>query len=168
MQIGEVCSREVYVVRPGDPLVDAAREMEDHHIGSIVVVEANDGLLRPVGIVTDRDIVRGQLQRGADLFRLRVADVMTRTPLTLEESCGVAEGLERLSGRRVRRAPVVSSSGDLVGIVSFDDLLPVVAEDLSALAKLVGTQADRERPVGAVRQVAQQRSWITEGREPAR
>jgi CBS domain-containing protein len=70
---------------------------------------------------------------------------MTKAPLTVEESCGVAEAVERMSARNVRRAPVVSSSGDLVGIVTFDDLLPVVAEDLSTLAKLIGTQARLER-----------------------
>lgn len=147
MQIGEVCSREVYIVRPEDPLVDAAREMNKRHIGAVVVVESQGDLVRPVGIVTDRDVVRGQLARSADLYCLTVGDVMTKTPLTVEENCGIAEAIERMSARNVRRAPIVSNSGDLVGIVTFDDLLSVVAEDLSTLAKLLGTQARLEREV---------------------
>lgn len=69
---------------------------------------------------------------------------MTTHPLTLPESCGIPEAIGQLSTRRVRRAPVVNESGDLVGIVSFDDLLPVVSEQLDALAKLIGDQARRE------------------------
>jgi CBS domain-containing protein len=118
--------------------------MNNRHIGAVVVVESRGELTRPVGIVTDRDVVNGQIDRGADLFCLTVGDVMTKDPLTLLEGSGVAEGIERLSTRGVRRAPVVNEAGDLVGIVTFDDLLPVVAEELTALARLVGTQAVRE------------------------
>lgn len=144
MQVGEICSREVYMVRPDEPLAEAVREMDKRHVGAVVVVESQADIVRPIGIVTDRDVVRGQLVRSTDLFCLSVGDVMTKTPLTVEESCGVGEAIERMSARNVRRAPVVSSAGDLVGIVTLDDLLPVVAEDLSVLAQLLGTQARRE------------------------
>jgi len=69
---------------------------------------------------------------------------MTADPLTLRETCGIAEAIGQMSARGVRRAPVVSESGDLVGIVSFDDLLPVVSQQPNALAKLIGDQARRE------------------------
>jgi CBS domain-containing protein len=94
--------------------------------------------------MTDRDVLNGQINRSADLFCLTVGDVMTKSPLTLPETSGVAEAVERLGARGVRRAPVVDDSGDLVGIVTFDDLLPAIAEELTALAKLVGTQAMHE------------------------
>ena len=144
MQVGDICSREVYMVRPEEPLAEAVREMDKRHVGAVVVVDSQADIVRPIGIVTDRDVVRGQLARSADLFCLNVGDVMTKTPLTVEEGCGVGEAIERMSARNVRRAPVVSSTGDLVGIVTLDDLLPVVAEDLSMLAQLLGTQARRE------------------------
>ena len=144
MQVGDICSREVYMVRSEEPLAEAVREMDKRHVGAVVVVDSQADIVRPIGIVTDRDVVRGQLVRSADLFCLSVGDVMTKTPLTVEESCGVGEAIERMSARNVRRAPVVSSTGDLVGIVTLDDLLPVVAEDLSMLARLLGTQARRE------------------------
>ncbi len=145
MQVGDICSREVYIVRPEEPLAEAVREMDKRHVGAVVVVESQADLVRPIGIVTDRDVVRGQLVRSADMFCLSVGDVMTKAPLTVEENCGVGEAIERMSARNVRRAPVVSSTGDLVGIVTLDDLLPVVAENLSMLAQLLGTQARREQ-----------------------
>jgi CBS domain-containing protein len=144
VQIGDICSREVYVVRPDESLAVAVREMNDRHIGSVIVVEPRGELQRPVGIVTDRDVVRGQISRSADLFCLTVGDVMTKNPMMLLETSGVTEAVERLSARGVRRAPVVNASGDLVGIVTVDDLLPVVAEELTSLARLVGAQAVRE------------------------
>jgi CBS domain-containing protein len=86
----------------------------------------------------------GELKSHADLFVLTVQDVMTADPLTIAESCGLAEAITSLRARGVRRAPVVADTRGLVGIVSLDDLLPAVAEELTALAKLIGGQAHRE------------------------
>ena len=145
MNIGKVCSREVYVVRPTEPLVQAAQEMQKRHIGAMVVVESRGEAVRPIGIVTDRDIVRGQLSLGLDLHHLKVRDVMTTDLLTLSERASVSESIEGMSARAVRRAPVVNDGGDLVGIVTFDDLLPAAVADVQALAKLVDRQAQCER-----------------------
>ncbi len=144
MNIGDICSREVYVVRRDEPLAEAVREMRKRHVGAIVVAERAGELLRPIGIVTDRDVVCGQIDRRADLFCLAVADVMTPDPLTISESAGVADAVESLSSRGVRRAPVVADTGDLVGMVTLDDILSAVAEELGALAELIGYQAKRE------------------------
>jgi len=144
MTVGEVCTRDVYVVRKTETLAVAAGEMRTRHIGAVVVVEPEGELLKPIGMVTDRDIVWGQLAHRADLHSLSVADVMTSRPLTLAEDGGVWEAIERLRAKGVRRAPVVSERGDLVGIVSVDDLLPLVAEELLGLARLVGEQASHE------------------------
>ena len=141
MNIGEVCSREVYIVRPAEPLADAVAEMHKRHVGALVVVEEKPDQVRPVGVITDRDVIRAQVLQGSALTHLAIADAMTADPLTLRETCGIAEAIGQMSARGVRRAPVVSESGDLVGIVSFDDLLPVVSEQLAALAKLIGDQA---------------------------
>jgi CBS domain-containing protein len=145
MNVGQVCSREVYVVRATEPLVQAAQEMQKRHVGAMVVVESRGDAVRPTGIVTDRDIVRGQLIRGLDLHRLRVRDVMSRDLLTLPEQASISEAIERMNARSGRRAPIVNEAGDLVGIVSFDDLLPVAVADVQALAKLVDRQAQQGR-----------------------
>jgi CBS domain-containing protein len=101
--------------------------------------------------VTDRDIVHAQLDSARDLFCLTVEDVMTSNVFSLSETCGVAEAIGRMSEWSVRRAPVVDENGNLIGIVSIDDLLPVLAKDLSALAQLLCTQSTLEgrRPLQA-------------------
>ncbi len=145
MNVGEICSREVYVVRATEPLVQAAQEMQKRHVGAMVVVESRGDAVRPTAIVTDRDIVRGQLNHGLDLHRLKVRDVMSGDLLTLPEQASISEAIERMNARSVRRAPIVNEIGDLVGIVSFDDLLPVAVADVQALAKLVDRQAQGGR-----------------------
>lgn len=144
MNVGQVCSREVYIFKADEPLANAVAEMMKRHIGAIVVVETEPDRVRPVGIVTDRDAIRGQVSLKKDLQSLTLRDVMTHGPLSVSEMCGIAEAIEHMRARGVRRAPVVNDSGDLVGIVSLDDLLPIVAEELGALARLVGNQASRE------------------------
>lgn len=140
MNVGEVCSRIVVLAKANEPLAAAAREMLKHDVGALVVVDPHSHL-RVVGIVTDRDAVCGQLARGADLFCLTVGDVMTPNPLTVPESMDVSAVIEAMNARGVRRAPVLSEDGAILGIVTLDDLLPVLAEELSSLARLIGTQA---------------------------
>ncbi len=143
MKVGDICTRAVHLAYPSDPLSDAARKMCAHHVGALVVVEPGDDQRRPVGILTDRDVVRGQLSRAADLFCLTVADVMTPQPLSLTADLGLTESIEALNARAVRRAPVLDRDGALVGIVTLDDLLPPLAEEMEALARLMGLQALR-------------------------
>ena len=141
MIIGQIRTPNVVVTYPDQPLAEAARMMRDRHVGALVVLDMHDPQRQPQGILTDRDIVRGQLFRGADLHCLTVGDVMTRNPLMLRISMSLSDGIEALTARGVRRAPVVDANGSLVGIVTLDDLLPVLASSLQELATLMGTQS---------------------------
>jgi len=140
MDIGTACTREVYVVNPGEPLLEAAVEMRRRNVGCIVVVDQRGTVTVPVGILTDRDIVRVLPEKAGNLTGLPVSAVMAREPFTLREEESIVDGVERMRQRAVRRAPVVNAAGELVGIVTVDDLLGVVAEQLSALARLVERQ----------------------------
>jgi len=126
------------------PLADAARVMCDEHVGALVVVDRHDSRRHPIGILTDRDIVSGQLRSRADLYCLTVDDVMSPDPLVLPLHLELTEAIEALNVRAVRRAPLVDASGALVGIITVDDLLPAVAQELSTLAALMGSQAHDE------------------------
>jgi CBS domain-containing protein len=140
MNIGEICSREVYVAKPSEPLAEAAREMCRRNVGTVVVVERQGELVRPIGIVTDRDIVRALVERAARIDELEIGSVMTWSPLALREDSAIGEAIEFLSESTIRRAPVISHLGNLVGIVSIDDLLPIISEELGALTRLIERQ----------------------------
>ena len=144
MRIGDLCTREAYCVSSDAPLLEAVREMHRRHVGAVVVVGRGAAAGRPVGIVTDRDVVRTEMSRRADVFSLTTGEAMTSNPLVLEESCSLAQGINRLRHRGVRRAPVIDARGKLIGLISLDDVLPAVAESLTELAKLIGRQSRLE------------------------
>ena len=140
MNVGEMYSRGLVSVTANAPLSEAARLMRDRRVGAVVVVSTPSDRPVAVGIITDRDIVSAQLDSAADLSSLRSADVMTPDPLILCESDAVGDAIERMRERGVRRAPVVTIHGALIGLVSTDDLISQVARELGALARLMERQ----------------------------
>ncbi len=144
MNVGEICTRNPATVSTAATLAEVARLMRDRHIGAVIVTKAP--LDQPVasGIITDRDIACAQLDRRSDLGSLSAEEAMTRNPLVVNEEDSLGTAIERMRVRGVRRAPVVSPSGALVGVVSTDDLFAHVARELMALARLVTLQPRQE------------------------
>lgn len=141
MSVGQICNREVVVAQTTESLRTAAQLMRSHGIGSVVVYEEQQGSKRiPIGILTDRDVVMAVLQNGTELDALFIGQAMTRNPLVLHETEEVGEAIERMRTHAVRRAPVFDTAGALIGIVSLDDLLEVLADELSNVAHLIRRQ----------------------------
>ena len=129
MKTGEVCKHSVVTARPDTRLVEAARLMRDNHVGSLVVMDEKDERV-PVGIVTDRDIVVAGIAAGLDQT-LTLGEIMGAWIATARESDDAEDTLELMRERGVRRLPVVASRGELVGIVSIEDLLEAIARELA-------------------------------------
>jgi CBS domain-containing protein len=119
--------------------------MRDQHIGAVIVTEGDPERLRAIGMITDRDIIRAQHERTADLSRLSAGQVMTRNPLLIGAHESVDGAIAHLRARGVRRAPVVALDGTLFGLISADDLLSHVAHKLIGLAEIVAWQRRAER-----------------------
>jgi CBS domain-containing protein len=151
MNIGKICSRDVVSVPISATLSEVAELMRTRHVGAVVVTKAPLDRAIPVGIITDRDIVRSQLASSADLTRLAAGDAMTPDPLVLNEQTSITDAISALRSRGVRRAPVLSDHGTLIGMISTDDLVAHVALDVIGVAGLLGTQVAAEeappRPV---------------------
>ena len=144
-QIGEICSRDVVFTTRDTTIAAAARLMRNHHVGSLVVVEQlNGGKRLPVGIITDRDIVVELTALDLDPAAITVGDIMGDTLVTAREGEGLLEAMEIMRYKGVRRLPVVSADGQLVGIVTIDDLLEALAEQLTELARVVAREQARE------------------------
>jgi CBS domain-containing protein len=119
--------------------------MRHHHVGTLVIVEEMNGGRRvPVGIVTDRDVVVEVMATGLDPNAITVGDIMGPDLVTARESEGVLETMQIMRYKGVRRLPIVDKDGQLVGIVSFDDLLEVLAEEFGELSKIVAREQARE------------------------
>jgi len=144
MPIGEICNREVVIVQPNSAILEAAQLMRHHHVGDVLVVEDRSGVRVPVGIVTDRDLVVEIMAPELDQRVITVGDIMATELATIKENAGVSETIEYMRAKGVRRVPVVDNSGGLVGILTLDDLLELLAEELLALAKLVKQEQKKE------------------------
>ena len=143
--IGTVCSRAVVFSTREETVAAAAKLMRENHVGSIVVVEQmNGGKRLPVGIVTDRDLVVEVLAPGLDAKTITVGDIMAAELVTVRENEGLLETMEIMRYRGVRRIPVVDDAGQLIGIASTDDLLEVLAEEMTELAKIVAREQAHE------------------------
>ncbi|MFZ5493004.1 MAG: CBS domain-containing protein [Pseudomonadota bacterium] len=144
MPIAEICSRGVVIASPADSLRTVAELMRQHHVGSVVVTRDANGLVYPVGIITDRDIVLALVAKNVSPDGVSAGDVMSEPLETADENDEVWQVLERMRKRGVRRLPVVGVRGELVGIVSADDLLELVAEEVVSLARIIGREQRHE------------------------
>lgn len=141
MPICDYCLTEVVTIQPDETIAAAAALMRDQHVGCLVVVEGN----RPVGILTDRDIVRGVLAEGRDVTQTLVNDAMTHELVTVQRQAGVFDAISLMCDEGVRRLPVIDDEGHLVGIIALDDLLLLLGTELVNLASISATERNRER-----------------------
>jgi predicted transcriptional regulator len=149
MAVGEICNREVVVTQRDTSVVEAARLMRVQHVGDLVVVDERGGARVPVGIVTDRDIVVEVVSAGVNPDALKVSDIMGAEVATVREGEGLFEALRYMRDKGVRRMPVVDAAGGLIGILTLDDVLELLAEEMTELAKLVSHGRQREAVVRA-------------------
>jgi CBS domain-containing protein len=137
MPVGDYCRRPAQTAAPSETLRAAARRMQAEGVGTLVVVE--EGRVR--GIVTDRDLALRCLGEGLDPDTTTVEALLDRDPVKVHADAPLPIASGILRRRAVRRLPVVDGSERLVGVISSDDLLRLVARELSGLAGAVAAQA---------------------------
>lgn len=144
MSIGLFCTRDTVIVRREDSIFTAAKLMREHHVGSVVVVEDAAEGVKPVGLLTDRDLVVEILAKELDAQAVTVGDVMSLGVITARENDGVWVTLKRMRSQGIRRLPVTDDQGKLLGIVSVDDILELLVGELTDLVKLSDREKERE------------------------
>lgn len=142
---GEICTRSVTIAFRTTSVDGAARLMRDNHVGCLVVVDEVDGRRIVVGVLTDRDIVTAVVAPGIDVATLTVDDVMTTDLVTAREDDSLIDLMRSMRRKGVRRVPVVGGQDELIGVVSLDDVLGVLSEELSLLVGTVDSEGKRER-----------------------
>ncbi|MDH5370760.1 MAG: CBS domain-containing protein [Gammaproteobacteria bacterium] len=144
MSVGEYCNRSVVVVEKTEPVREAINLMRKNHVGDVVVVEMQENASIPLGILTDRDIVVEILAEDVDIDSVNVGDVMSYRLVTVNEDTKLLDAIKQMRIKGVRRLPVVNESGELQGILSTDDLLELVVEQLSDIVGLVSKEITNE------------------------
>ena len=146
MTVGEVCKRSVVVAAKNETIVEAANHMRASHVGDLVVVEDRQGRRVPIGVITDRDIVVGAVApNSGHIESLLVGDLMTPDVVTARETEPIEAALKKMEEHGIRRLPVVSGDGALVGILTLDDALQVLTEQQIGLVKIVAEEQRHER-----------------------
>jgi CBS domain-containing protein len=141
MSVGRICRREVHLASGDEPVVDAARRMSEHNVGTLVVL---DDEKRPVGVLTDRDIALRVVGCDRPARTTRVAQVMSAVSNPVGEDTPIEDVLSLMRAGPFRRVPVVARDGSLVGVVSLDDVLELLAEEFQTIGGILRAEA----PVG--------------------
>lgn len=144
MKVGDYCSKVTVSIYGGAQVAQAARLMREQHVGFLVVHREGDDLRRPVGVLTDRDIVLEVTACGIDPGSVTVADVMTREPLIARDTDALRDLLQAMRLAGVRRVPVVDLRGALVGMIAMDDVLNVIAGLIGDMAGSIESGQRRE------------------------
>lgn len=142
MSIGRICSREVQLAEPHESAAIAAMRMSNQNVGTLVVTDEQN---KPIGIVTDRDLVARVMAAGKEPHGCTVGELMTRSPKSVREEAPIEEVLVQMCGLGLRRMIVVDADGRLTGIVSLDDILSLLGEEVSRIGRLLDHQATAGR-----------------------
>ena len=139
MQAREMMTRNPAVCTPDTKLPEVARLMVEHDCGEIPVVESRESM-RPVGVVTDRDITCRAVAEGKNPLEMTAQDCMSTPCVTVSEEASVEDCCRTMEENRIRRVPVVDTHGGCCGIVSQAD---------------IAESADKPRAAEVVKQVSQ-------------
>jgi CBS domain-containing protein len=142
MLVDCICQRHVDTARCEDSALQAAERMHQRTVGALVVVSET---CVPVGILTDRDLAVRVLAAGRDASTTCVREVMTPSPKTVRESASLEQVLTLMQSGGFRRVPVVGDQGELIGMITLDDVLVWLADGFG----LVGRLLERETPQAA-------------------
>jgi len=137
VSIGRICEREVDTASAEESVQAAAQRMGTRHVGTLIVVDEQH---TPVGVVTDRDIAIRVVAQGRDPHRTSVGEVMSADVLTIPQEIEVEKALTLMRAKTVRRLPVVDEQGHLVGVVSLDDILTLLAREFRELSQLLSEE----------------------------
>jgi CBS domain-containing protein len=144
MTVRAICSQEVITVQRDATVLHAAMLMRQYHVGDVVVVKKLKDKIVPVGIVTDRDLVIEVVATELDCNVITVGDIMVTSLTVVKDSASVLEALHLMTSKGVRRLPVIDGSGNLIGIVTLDDLLLLFAKEIGLVSKLVTREQKNE------------------------
>lgn len=119
--------------------------MREEHVGCVVLAKTEgEKQPRPMGIVTDRDIVVSVLAAGLDVNVFTLGDVVSTALVTVQENDDVFAAVRKMRAKGVRRLPVVDEDGILRGIFTLDDFMELISEELRDATAIVDREQTRE------------------------
>jgi CBS domain-containing protein len=130
--VRDIMTKDLRVVRPDTSVKEIVATMNKFNIGSIIVVQGD----RPVGIITERDILRRQVEPCLAPEILTARQIMTSPVITIGETANIEEAAKLMARKKAKRLPVISND-KLIGIITFTDIVFKVPTMLNILEELV-------------------------------
>ncbi len=137
MSIDQFCRHDLITASPGESVREAAKRMSNEGVGCLVVVDEEH---RPLGMVTDRDIVGRVIRRRKDPDAVELGDIMSPDVVSVWREVALDRAFHRMRQEGVRRIAVTDESGVLTGILTYDDALPLLAQRFQLAAGVVSSQ----------------------------
>jgi CBS domain-containing protein len=145
MRIAEICTRSVVTCGRETSALTIAQRMRESHVGDVIVVDVQDGMMSPVGVVTDRDLVIEVVAKGLDPASVRAGDLLAADAVMAIDSENIYDAVWHMRGKGIRRLPVIDAQGHLVGVLTADDVTRALAEELTELTRIAPDQVRREQ-----------------------
>ena len=145
VRVSEIMVKEPVTTSPETKVIDIAKIMKDKSIGSVIIVLEN----KPVGIVTERDLVSRVVAIGEDPSDLKVSKIMSKPPIAVIEVTTLTDAINVMKEKRIRRLIVVDNEDKVTGILTIDDIgynIDHFAEEVGLRYYLI-TQKIRERTI---------------------
>ncbi|MEA1931008.1 MAG: CBS domain-containing protein [Euryarchaeota archaeon] len=136
MPVDDLARSDVVTATEETPVSELGQTMADETVGSVVIVDDET----PVGIVTDRDLALRCVAEESEMSDKTAENVMTEDLETIDRTAGFYEAVDRMSDNGIRRLPVTDDSGELVGILTSDDLTTLLADEQQGLSKVIEAQ----------------------------
>ncbi|MBW2383507.1 MAG: CBS domain-containing protein [Deltaproteobacteria bacterium] len=144
MRVEDVCRKNVIRGGPDDTVRNAAKQMKQLDVGSIVVVDSSD---QPIGMVTDRDIVQRVIRRRRDPDTTKLREIMSRDIVSVWSGAPLARAFHRMRQEETRRVLVTDEVGRVIGIIAVDDAIPLITNELQTISDVLAAQGpNREAP----------------------
>lgn len=144
MLVSSICRRDIVTIDAQRTLIEAARMMRDHHVGTLVVTCVDAQGEQVCGIVTDRDLVIDALARTPLELDAEVGDLAHVDLTLIAENASLDQAVTAMQNSGVRRLLVTDSADRLSGIISLDDVMEAFARQVGGLARIIHNGMDRE------------------------
>ena len=131
MSLRNLLKKDVISCTPDTTVKAVAELMDDKDVGAVMIVDSSK---KPVGIITDRDIVIRCIAGGKNCDNVKVKDIMTDGVESVSIDDGIFDVVKAMKEGEIRRVPVVDEAGKAVGLVSFGDIMALLGKEISDLS----------------------------------
>lgn len=140
MRVANLATKNVATIEATASIAAAARVMRNQHVGALVVTSEDDSQKRPIGIITDRDIVVSVVAVGLDPDAIASGDIMGEQLYVAAPADDAFSTIRQMRVLGVRRAPIVDELGKLAGIFTVDDFIAYLGREITEVSSLIAAE----------------------------